>query len=93
LKHQSATKKKSMLGTIPQSAPVAKACMIAELPLFSKCIQTRTMAPVRGMTAIRPATDGNFFAIPVATRMMTKLRAVLIRICMKVSPAAQHCVL
>jgi hypothetical protein len=54
------------------------------LPLFSTCIQTKTKAPVNGMTTIRPAIDGNFFQIPVARRIMTKLKIIFIKICMNI---------
>lgn len=84
LKQKNATIKKRMLGKIPQSAPHAKSCMITGLPLFSKYTHTKTKAPVSGMTAMRPADDGNFFAIPVATKIMTRLITAFSKICINV---------
>ena len=71
-----------MLGSIPQRAPLVKSCMISGSPLFSRYIHTRTKAPVRGMTPTRPAVDGSFFPIAVATRMMATLRITFSKICM-----------
>jgi hypothetical protein len=50
---------------IPQSAPLVKSCMIIGSSLFSKYTHTRIIAPVSGITLIRPAIDGSFFAIAV----------------------------
>ena len=79
-----------MLGKIPQIAPRVKLCIISEFPLFSKYTHTKTKAPVNGMTAIRPAIDGIFFAIPVAMKIIIKLIDALIRICMIISPCVQQ---
>ena len=81
LKQNRATRKKRMLGRIPQRAPLAKFCMISGLPLFSTYIHTRTSAPVSGMTPTRPAADGNLLPIAVAVRITATLKMTLIRIC------------
>lgn len=84
LKQKKATRKKKILGSIPQRAPFVNSCMIFGLPLFSRYIHTRTNAPVRGMTPTRPAVDGNFFPIAVATRMMATLKTIFNKICINV---------
>jgi len=78
-----------MLGRIPQRAPLAKFCMISGSPLFSIYIQMRTKAPVRGMTPTRPAVDGSFFPIPVATRMIATLKTTFSNICINDSLIVQ----
>ena len=82
LKQKKAVKKKSTVGSIPQSAPLVKACMTSGFQFFSRCIQTSTRAPVRGMTPTSPAAEGNFFPIAVAARMMATLKNTLINKCM-----------
>ncbi len=84
LKQKNATRKKRKLGSIPQRASFVKSCMISGSPLFSRYIYTMTKAPVRGMTPTRPAVDGSFFPIAVATRMMATLRIIFSKICMNI---------
>jgi len=81
LKQNKATKKKRILGRIPQIAPLVKSCIITGSPLFSRYSQTSTRAPVRGMTPIKPAAEGIRLPIAVAKRIIATLKTTLIKSC------------
>ena len=80
-------------GQDPPEAPLAKFCMTTGSPLFSRYTHTRTRAPVRGITPMRPAMEGNFFPIPVAMKITARLSTAFIRICIVAPRVSQHPVL
>lgn len=69
-----------MLGAIPQRAPLANSWTTSGSPPWSRYVQTKTRAPVKGMTPIKPPRDGNLAAMAVARRTTATVTRVFVRI-------------
>ena len=89
MRQKRATRKNRRLGSIPQRAPLAKPAMMPGSPWFSKYTQARTKAPVKGITPIKPATEGNRLAAKVARRIIATLSEILIKSCIESSDTAR----